>query len=74
MKDQHEHIKGYRDLSQEEIDAMNLIKEIAEKVGDLVSDLQNRSGLDQRWVAVGKTELQQGFMALVRGVAQPESF
>ena len=29
MKDQHEKIKGYRDLSQEEIDLMNEVKEMA---------------------------------------------
>jgi hypothetical protein len=31
-------------------------------------------GADQRWVAIAKTDLQKGFMALVRAVAQPESF
>lgn len=29
---------------------------------------------DQRWVAIGKTQLQQGFMAIYRGIAQPEGF
>ena len=27
MENQHEAIKGYRDLSQEEVDLMNLIKQ-----------------------------------------------
>lgn len=35
MKDQHKLIKGYRDLSQEEIDLMNEIKALAEQVGEL---------------------------------------
>lgn len=30
--------------------------------------------IDQRWVSVGATQLQQGFMAVTRGIAQPESF
>ena len=40
MKDQHKKIKGYRDLSQEEIDLMNEIKAKAEEVGDLVIKLK----------------------------------
>lgn len=30
--------------------------------------------IDQRWVSIGATELQQGFMAVIRGIAQPSSF
>jgi hypothetical protein len=30
--------------------------------------------LDQRWVSIGATELQQGFMAVIRGIAQPTTF
>jgi hypothetical protein len=75
VKDQHTLIKGYRDLSQDEIDAMNAIKEKGEEVGTLVEALfSSPSDLDRRWVAIGQTHLQQGFMALVRAVARPESF
>ena len=74
MKDQHTKIKGYRDLSQDEIDLMNKAKELAEQVGDLVKELKQKEGLDQRWVATGATDLQKGFMCIIRGVAQPTSF
>jgi predicted dehydrogenase len=30
--------------------------------------------VDQRWVAIGKTDLQKGFMSLIRGIARPETF
>ncbi len=30
--------------------------------------------LDQRWVSIGATDLQRGFMALIRGIAQPTTF
>lgn len=30
--------------------------------------------LDQRWISLGATDLQRGFMALTRGIAQPTSF
>ncbi len=74
MKDQHTKIKGYRDLSQEEIDLMNKAKVLAEQVGDLVKELKQKEGLDQRWVATGATDLQKGFMCIIRGVAQPTTF
>lgn len=30
--------------------------------------------LDQRWISIGATDLQRGFMAVVRGIAQPTTF
>lgn len=80
MENQHKHIKGYRDLSEEEIALMNKIKEKAAEVGELVGELNGFYGdtgghaIDTRWVHIGQTDLQKGFMALVRAVAQPESF
>ena len=74
MRNQHEKIKGYRDLSQEEIDMMNEAKELAEKVGALVEKLKASKTNDQRWVATGATDLQKGFMSIIRGIAQPTTF
>lgn len=74
MDNQHQKIKGYRDLSQTEVDLMNKIKEKGAELGELVAELQSTEGLDQRAVAIGKTELQTGVMWLVRSVAQPKSF
>lgn len=74
MDNQHKHIKGYRDLSAEEIALMNDIKDQGERLGDLVKKLRETAGLDQRWVSIGATDLQTGLMALVRGVAQPTTF
>ena len=67
-------ITGYRDLSPEEIALMNEVKAKAQEVGALVEKLKASPGLDQRWVSIGCTELQQGFMALTRAVAQPTTF
>ena len=67
-------IKGYRDLSQDEINAMNNIKAKAAEVGELIAELQTITDIDQRWVAIAKTDLQKGFMAAVRAVAQPTTF
>lgn len=84
MDNQHQKITGYRDLTQQEIDAMNEIKAVGVQVGELCEKLASLAAkpgqpitpgqLDGRWVAIGKTHLQEGFMALTRAVAQPTSF
>jgi hypothetical protein len=74
MDNQHKHIKGYRDLSAEEIALMNEIKAQAEAVGALCAKLRDTAGADTRWVAIATTDLQKGFMALTRAVAQPTTF
>ena len=74
MENQHQHIKGYRDLSQAEIDAMNAIKAKGEELGALVAQLRATEGLDERWVSIGQTALQTGLRARVRAVAQPTTF
>lgn len=74
MDNQHKKIQGYRDLSQEEIDIMNEGKEIAIKCGQFIEKLEAMASTDKRCVALGKTNLQQGFMWAIRGVAQPTTF
>ena len=74
MDNQHKQIKGYRDLSQEEIDAMNAVKAEASRVGILIEELEQNDKLDQRWVSIAKEDLQKGFMAAVRSIAQPTTF
>jgi hypothetical protein len=74
VENQHRQIKGYRDLSAEEIALMNEAKVMAESVGALVEKIAATPGVDGRWVAIGKTDLQKGFMSLIRGIAQPTSF
>lgn len=74
MDNQHQKITGYRDLSQEEIDAMNLIKAEGADLEALIERIGALPDVDQRWVAIAKTNLQQGIMALVRSVARPTSF
>lgn len=67
-------LDGYRVLSPDEIELANEVKRVASFVGLLVDRLQARQQLDQRWVSIGKTELQQGFMALVRSITRPTTF
>ena len=67
-------IKGYRELSEHEIDLINQMKTLAENVGVAVDLLSQDKSFDQRWISIARTDLQKGFMALIRGIAQPETF
>jgi len=77
-------ITGYRQLSAAEQDLINQIKAHAEMTGNLVTLVQHfvadqhrmcSTALSpERWAALAQTDLQTGFMKLVRAVAQPNSF
>lgn len=71
MKQQHEKINGYRTLSQEEIDLMNEGKELEKKCLAYLFKLEQVNDIDHRWLSIGKTDIQKGFMAAVRSVAKP---
>lgn len=74
VENQHQKIKGYRDLSEHEISLMNNCKGNAIQVGELCDNLAKLPDIDKRWLAIAKTDLQKGFMALVRAIARPETF
>ena len=74
MDNQHRKISGYRELNQEEVDQMNRVKEVAKDVGALVEDMGTMDEVDKRWLAIGTTDLQKGFMSLTRSVAKPGFF
>lgn len=74
VENQHRLISGYRELNAEEIELMNRIKREGENLERLLIVLATVQGVDARWLAIGKTELQQGMMALVRAVARPTTF
>ena len=74
MDNQHQKIQGYRDLSQEEINLMNEGKALAQQCGEFIAKLEAIESTDKRNVALGKTNLQQGFMWAIRAVAQPTTF
>jgi len=70
-------ITGYRQLTKEEVELMNEGKALAEACGTYIEKLRGNNvliPLDQRWISIGATQLQQGFMAVIRGIAQPTTF
>ena len=67
MENQHQHIKGYRDLTADEIALMNEGKALSEQVGAYTEKLkklappngQSNIEIDGRWLSIGITDLQK---------------
>ena len=71
MDNQHKKISGYRDLTQSEIDAMNSIEALEADAAELFKQVKAIDDVDQRALALARTELQTAFMWFVRAVARP---
>lgn len=66
-------IGGYKKLTDVEIELINRVKSAENEIGVLMQVIQDMEGNDKRWSNIAKTDLQKGFMALVRSIAKPES-
>lgn len=71
-------ITGYRDLSEAEIALINRVKAKAEEVRELVAEIWTLGigdmSVSHHWLEIGRTDLQKGFMAIIRAIARPETF
>lgn len=74
MENQHQKIKGYRDLTQEEIDLMNEVKTKGAELGAIIEKLDNIPEIDKNWLVTGKLGVQQGLMAITRAITRPNFF
>jgi len=72
-------IKGYRKLSDDEINKINMVKKAGNDLDELIAIIGGNSGIpeqdaDPRWLAMARTDLQVGIMKLVRSIAKPAGF
>lgn len=65
-------IDGYRQMTQAEIDVINLVKRAGTLLLNEYEELALNPLIDRRWLAIAKTDLQTSVMAAVRAVAKPE--
>lgn len=67
-------VSGYRAQGKDAIDAVNHSKRIEERVLRMIDQFARDEVLacDPRWLAVGRTAIEQGFMAINRSVFKPE--
>ena len=62
-------IKG-PDLSQEQIGVINEIKTVEKAVLKLINSIKDQDimPVDKRWLAIGTTDIEKGFMSVIKGV------
>ncbi len=67
-------VAGYKpEQSQEKINLVNEGKILEEQVLRYIDKLtKDNKEIDLRWISIGKTDIQKGFMAVFRSVFQPE--
>lgn len=64
-------IKGYRELSEIEKDAINSIKENEKNIFEVLEDSKHLDA-DPRMLSIAKTNFEQAFMWWVKSIAKPE--
>lgn len=67
-------VAGYKSQPDDAVTEVNRNKEIEERLLRRVEDLGNNRSLevDGRWLAIAKTQFEQGFMAMNRAIFKPE--
>lgn len=64
-------VAGYRPQTSASVDAVNTNKQHEEAVLRLIDQLHLDPDTDKRWLAIGRTAIEQGFMAVNRAIFKP---
>lgn len=64
-------VKGYQEQPPEAIDRVNRMKACEETILRVLDDMQKHPKVDQRWLAIGRTKIEEAFMAINRSIFQP---
>jgi hypothetical protein len=65
-------VVGYKPQSQETIDRVNDNKRVEEALLQTMDEMQGDANYDQRWLAIARTDIEKGFMALNRAIFKPD--
>lgn len=65
-------IKGYYELSRLQVHLINDFKTLEQDILRAIQTVAETYHPDKRWMAIGKTHIEQGFMAIVKAITQPE--
>lgn len=65
-------VKGYQSQTDDKIEMVNMHKQLEELVLCQMDALAVNSHIDQRWLAIARTQMEQAFMAMNRSVFRPQ--
>lgn len=64
-------VAGYKPQSDDKVQTVNAFKQDEERILRKIDDMMKDDTTDKRWLAIGRTQLEQAFMAINRSVFQP---
>lgn len=64
-------VAGYKPQSAQSVDLVNSMKVTEEIVLRCLDDLAAMPDVDKRWLSIGRTQIEQGFMAVNRSIFKP---
>lgn len=64
-------VAGYKPQTQSKIVAVNKNKLFEEELLRLMDEMKDDPEVDQRWLAIARTDIEKGFMALNRSIFKP---
>lgn len=65
-------VHGYSPQSTEMVDLVNANKLTEENILALLDELERLPTIDKRWLAIGRTHIEQGWMAVNRAIFKPK--
>lgn len=65
-------VLGYQPQTNDKVGAVNENKLLEEQVLRMLDQLEQVPEYDQHWLKIGRTAIEQGFMAMNRAVFQPK--
>ena len=65
-------VSGYTTQSDDNVSLVNANKRREEYILRVLDEMATMPEIDKRWLAVGRTHIEQGFMAINRSVFKPK--
>lgn len=65
-------VSGYTSQAPEKVALVNQNKRLEESLLRQLDLMVDDPGVDKRWLAIGRTQLEQAFMAINRAVFKPQ--
>lgn len=65
-------VAGYTTQSSENVALVNANKNTEEAILQILDYLSKIETVDKRWLAIGRTHIEQGFMAINRSIFKPQ--
>lgn len=65
-------VSGYTPQSSDNVSLVNRNKAAEERILRILDELKDIERVDKRWLAIGRTNIEEGFMAINRSIFNPK--